>query len=352
LRAFARSARVTNRRVAVIASRHAAMERRRFGRTDLIVSEFGLGCARIGGIFKREPSEFVNLLSAAFDAGITFYDTSDIYSQGESETLIGRAFRGRRDRVVIASKAGYQLPSQRKVIARLKPLVRPMIRLIKLSRAQLPTAVRGSLGQDFSPAHLRRSLDGSLRRLGTDYLDLFQLHSPPLDVVRANEWVETLEDLKRQGKIRHYGVSCDGAPEVLAALEHPTVEAVQLPINLIERRFEDALAAAHRHNVGVIARECLANGLLVKDAAAVDVRSYCQSDEEAALKTAQLDHLRRTAKDRGMTLTQLALEFVTQREGVSVTLIGVSSIQQLNSLIVQALGPAAAPDAAQRARTS
>lgn len=153
---------------------------RPLGRTDLHVSEFGLWCARIGGIFKRDPAEFVTLLSAAFDAGINFFDTADIYSQGESETLLGRAFRGRRrDQVVIASKAGYVLPSRRRLIARVKPLVRPIIRLLGLKRRHVTGAVDGALSQDFSPSHLRSAVEGSLRRLKTDRLDLFQPHSPP-----------------------------------------------------------------------------------------------------------------------------------------------------------------------------
>jgi len=91
----------------------------------MLLAEAGLligpDCARIGGIFKQDPNEFLNLLSVAFDAGINFYDTADIYSQGESERLLGRVFRDRRDRVVIASKAGFLLPAQRKLLARLKP---------------------------------------------------------------------------------------------------------------------------------------------------------------------------------------------------------------------------------------
>src|SRR6187402_1648733 len=100
------------------------MQERAFGNTSLVVSEFGLGCARIGGIFQSNPRSFIDLLSLAFDSGITFYDTADMYSQGESEALIAKALRGRRDRIVIASKAGYRLPSRRVLVARLKPLLR------------------------------------------------------------------------------------------------------------------------------------------------------------------------------------------------------------------------------------
>src|SRR5258706_9152438 len=185
------------------------MERRRFGRTDLDVSAIGVGCARLGGIFQRGTTGYLNLLSAALDAGINFFDTSDMYSQGESETLLGKAFRGRRDKVIIASKAGYVLPAQRKLIARIKPIVRPIIRMIGLKREKLPASVLGAPTQDFSPKYLRRAVEASLRRLSTDHIDLFQLHSPPAEAVRSGGWAELLEALRREGKIRWYGVSCD-----------------------------------------------------------------------------------------------------------------------------------------------
>ena len=306
---------------------------RRFGRTDLEVSALGLGCARIGGIFKQDPNEFLNLLSVAFDAGINFFDTADIYSQGESERLLGRAFRHRRDRVVIASKAGFLLPAQRRVLARLKPFVRPLIGLIGLARHHVPAAVRGTLAQDFSPAHLQRSVEGSLKRLATDHLDLFQLHGPPAAVVETTEWVAMLERLKQQGKIRYYGVSCDTLEAARAALEHPGVSSLQLSISLLERRVLSALPQARARGVAVIAREILANGLLVKEASEIDLRSYCESDEEAAAKAVLLNEYRQTATERGSSLTQLALEYVTGLEGVSVSLVGVSRLEQLNALL-------------------
>jgi aryl-alcohol dehydrogenase-like predicted oxidoreductase len=318
---------------------------RRFGRTDLNVSEFGLGCARIGGIFQRDQADFLNLLSAALDGGINFFDTADMYSQGESEVLLGRAFRLRRDQIVIASKAGYVLPAQRRIVARFKPLVRPLIGLLGLGRHQLPSALRGSPAQDFSSAHLRRAVEGSLRRLGTDRLDLFQLHSPPASVVAKGEWVETLEGLKRAGKIRYYGISCDSVEAALAALGHPGVSSIQVAINLFERRAVDALLPyAREQGVAVIARECLANGLLAKDASAIDLGAYCQSPAETERKAAQLDSYRQTAVESGCTLAQLALQFVSRLEGVSVLLVGVSRPQQLDRLLSDGMPSAPHPD--------
>jgi len=116
---------------------------RTFGKTDLKVSAYGFGCARIGGIFQRGPSGFVDLLCAAKDGGINFFDTADMYSQGESEALLGQAFRRRRAEVIIASKAGYCLPTRRKLVARLKPFLRPVIQLLKIRRDRLPAGSRG-----------------------------------------------------------------------------------------------------------------------------------------------------------------------------------------------------------------
>jgi aryl-alcohol dehydrogenase-like predicted oxidoreductase len=308
-------------------------ERRRFGRTDLRVSALGLGCARIGGVFKNNASEFVDLLSAALEGGINFFDTADIYSQGESETLIGRAFKRRRSDIIIASKAGYVLPAQRKLVARIKPFVRPAVRLLGLSRHHLPSAVRGELAQDFSPAYLKNAVEGSLRRLRTDYLDLLQLHSPPAEIVQGGEWVEAVESLKHEGKIRYYGLSCDTVEAAYAALNHRGSSSLQIPLSLLSRECLPALEKARAAGVAVIARECLANGLLVKELSLEQIRSYCQSDLEASEKAARIASYRQQATDDGGDLAQFALRWVGGLDGVSVSLIGVSRLEQLETLL-------------------
>jgi aryl-alcohol dehydrogenase-like predicted oxidoreductase len=307
---------------------------RAFGKTDLLVSEFGVGCARIGGIFQGDSGGFVRLLSAARDAGINFFDTADMYSQGESEALLGRAFRGVRGRVIIASKAGYALPKRRMLAAKLKPILRPAIRLLGLRRAHLPASARGALAQDFSPSYLQKAVEGSLRRLRTDYLDLLQLHSPPADVVERGDWVSALEALKRAGKIRYYGVSCDTIEAGMAALRFPGVSALQFPLNLFEQRAaEGLLPRSHAQGVAGIARECLANGILAKRPEEIDLASYCQSPEEQALREKQLADCRRRAAESGTSVTQIAMEYVAKTEGVSVSLLGVRSIDQLRGLL-------------------
>jgi aryl-alcohol dehydrogenase-like predicted oxidoreductase len=315
------------------------MNLRRLGSTDLLVSELGLGCARIGGIFQTDPSGFMNLLSAARDAGINVYDTADIYSQGESEELIGRAFRGCRDRVVLLTKAGYCLPAQRRLVARLKPVVRPLLHVLRVRRDRLPTAVRGALAQDFSPTYLRGAIEGSLRRLRTDRIDLFQLHSPPAEIVARGDWIEAVEALKQQGKIRYYGVACDTVDAARAAMRHPGVSSVQITVNLLERGgLDTVLPEALARNVGVVARECLANGLLVKDPATIDLGAYCKSAEERALRAKQLAEYHQRAAADGCTLSELALDFVTRLDGVPVALIGARSVAQLQGLLAASQG--------------
>ena len=125
-----------------------------FGTTGMTVSEIGFGGSRIGGFFAEQHSsqEALNVLRQSLDSGITFYDTADMYSQGESESLIGTAFRGCRGQVILASKGGYCLPARRNFMKRIKPLVRPIVKALGLKRTRLPSGISGTLSQDFSPS--------------------------------------------------------------------------------------------------------------------------------------------------------------------------------------------------------
>ncbi|HEY1533060.1 MAG TPA: aldo/keto reductase [Polyangiaceae bacterium] len=312
------------------------MNLRAFGNTDLKVSEYGLGCARIGGIFQGDSKAFLRLFATAADFGINFFDTADMYSQGESEQLLGQAFRKQRGRVIIASKAGYLLPTRRRFAARIKPLLRPLIRALKIRRDRLPSGTRGALSQDFSPGYLRQAVEGSLRRLRTDYLDLLQLHSVPLDVVMRGEWEPVLDDLKRSGKIRYYGVSCDALDAGLAGLQYTGVSSVQCVLNLLEQgSARELIPQAKGRGVGVIARECLANGLLVKQAEEIDLKGYCSSDEEVERRALQLKELRNEAANEGISLSTLALRYASRLDGVSVALLGARSVEQLQCLLAK-----------------
>lgn len=309
------------------------MNRRPFGSTGLQVSELGLGCARIGGIFKNDPKQFIELLSAARDQGINFFDTADMYSQGESETLLGRAFHKRRDQVIFASKVGYCLPAQRQLIARVKPFVRPLIRLLRIKRENLPSSVRGTIAQDFSSAYVQKAVEGSLRRLRTDYLDVLQLHSPPAEIVARGDWSRAIEELKRAGKVRYFGISCDTLDAAEAALG-ADISSLQVVVSLLEPSFAQAIVPrAQERGIAVIARETLANGLLVKAEHEIDLAAYCQTPEQIASRQSELARHRAAAQARGVPLARHALEYVTHTKGVSVALIGVSRREQLTATL-------------------
>jgi aryl-alcohol dehydrogenase-like predicted oxidoreductase len=226
------------------------------------------------------------------------------------------------------------LPSRRRLAARLKPILRPAIRLFRLRRERLPLGARGVLTQNFSATYLRKALEGSLRRLRTDYVDLFQLHSPPEEIVLRGEWEAELDALKRSGKIRYYGVSCDTIGAGMAALGFAQVSSVQFLVNLIERGAVSTLLPELRaRSVAGIARECLANGLLAKPANQIDLERYYAFADERLRRKKELDEYRAQAAESGRTLGKLALDYVSSLEGVSVTLVGARTVEQLRALV-------------------
>jgi hypothetical protein len=146
-----------------------------------------------------------------------------------------------------------------------------VIRLLGLRRAKLPARVRGSLSQNFSPDYIRGAVERSLGRLRTDHIDVLQLHSPPGDVIRRGDGLQTLEALRREGKIRFFGIACDTVDDALSALELPGVSSIQVTVNLLERgAVERLIPAARERGIAVIARECLSNGLLAKEPKDID----------------------------------------------------------------------------------
>jgi aryl-alcohol dehydrogenase-like predicted oxidoreductase len=309
------------------------MRSRRFGTTELIVSELGLGCTRLGGVFQHAgKAETLSVLRGAFQHGVTFFDTADMYSQGESEALLGEAFRKDRHKVVIASKGGYCLPAQKRFVSRLKPALRPLVRRFGLKREHIPSGLRGTVSQNFSPGYIVQAVDQSLRRLGTDYIDVYQLHIPPTAVIESGELLEPLERLKRQGKIRYYGVSCESPEDALICLRFPELSAIQVGMSLLEQRAnEEAIPRAATRGVALIARQPFASGLLAKPA---EVRVPRGSAPDLAISRAQRDQIARydnLTNRFGRPLPEVALQFVLGTPGVSVTLVGMRTMAHLSS---------------------
>jgi aryl-alcohol dehydrogenase-like predicted oxidoreductase len=276
------------------------MDSHLLGGSGIRVSAIGFGTWGIGGVTPGHASygptddaESLAALSLALDHGITFYDTADVYGDGHSEELLARAFAARRDQVVIASKVGY---------------------------------VDNFARQDFSPRHLRESLEQSLVRLRTDYIDLYQLHSPPVEEVP--DGLETLRALKREGKIRSVGVSLRSPEDGVTVIEGG-VDAVQVNFNLMDQRARTlgVFDAARRHRTGVVVRTPLASGFLSGplDTATLDPRDH------RAVRSA--DQLRRWSdgaelfgalnRDTARTAAQLALQFCLAEPGVSSVVPGM-----------------------------
>ncbi|MDR3516550.1 MAG: aldo/keto reductase [Azospirillaceae bacterium] len=209
------------------------MRVRQFGRTGRPVSEIGFGAWAIGASWGAvNDAEGLAALHQALDDGVTFIDTADVYGDGHSERLIARVVKERGgERPFIATKAGRRLPRQE---------------------------VAG-----YTPENLRAFVERSLVNLDTGTLDLVQLHCPPTNLYYHPEVFAALDDLVRDGKIRHYGVSVERIEEALKAMEYPDVVSVQLIFNIFRQRpIERLFARAQESNTALIARVPLASGLL------------------------------------------------------------------------------------------
>jgi aryl-alcohol dehydrogenase-like predicted oxidoreductase len=317
------------------------VRRRPFGTTGLVVSEVGVGCSRLGGMFSAGSSQRdeADLITQAVDAGINFFDTSDLYSHGQSEVLLGKVLRSRRGEVVLATKGGYVRPGQERLLARAKPLVRPIVRALGVKR---PTRAGGGGGapieQDFRPEHLATALEGSLRRLGTDHIDIYQLHSPPRAAIDAGAFIPVLDRLKAQGKLLHYGIAADAASDLEDVDRHRSITSLQMPFSAIDQSasavvFPKATAAG----VGVISRSCFAAGLLVGSRSEAELREQTP-DWKAILA------FRSKAAELGRARRELALQFNLGTAPIAVTIVGMSTPKHLDDILRDAAAPPLSAD--------
>jgi len=321
------------------------MEYRRLGKSELNVSVLGLGCSRLGSVTQAggEQAAF-RVIGCALDAGINFFDTADIYGQGTSEILLGKAVKAHRERVVLATKAGYCLSVMGGLAKRFKPLLRRLLR-VKPGFSQSIQKVRAAQArQDFSTPYLTGRIEASLRRLRVEALDLFYLHSPPADVLERGEVFEALETFKRQGKLRHYGVSCLAAEDALLCARQPGVAAVQLEINLLKPdALAQALPASRARDLGVVARQALAGGLLLCPAAELHPEAHASGGQFEAGQS-RLAQLEKLAAETGGGLARLAVQYLRQLDEISSVLIGTTNAGHLQEHLAALAGPPLSPD--------
>jgi len=265
------------------------MNKRQLGKSDLYVSEIGLGCMTLG----TDGAKAVTLLESAVELGVTFFDTADLYDKGENERLVGKALAPVREKVVIATKVGNRWNDDGK-----------------------------SWRWDPSKAWIKEGVQRSLERLQTDYIDLYQLHGGTLDDP-IDEATEAFEEIKSEGLIRAYGISSIRPNVIREWLGRSNLTSVMMQYSLLDRRPEETvLDFLAQKGVSVIARGPVAKGLLADKPAA----SYLDHSEQEVEKVQQgLDALVTPERSKG----QLALRYALSHPAVATVIPGASRIEQL-----------------------
>ncbi len=227
---------------------------RRLGSTNLTISAIGLGCSRLGSILGLTVSEADRFVRSARDIGINFFDTADIYGQGDSERVLGRVLPTHG--VVISTKIGQRFPPAFRAMNILKRPLAPLLRLSSASSRGLSNQRKRSLPRNFEPTYLLKAVDRSLKRLGRETIDILFLHSPDLQTVMEGEAVHCLDGLRCSGKIKMIGISADTDEVVTAALGDPRVSAIQCRMS-DDPALHELLMTASRRQVVIVAREIL-----------------------------------------------------------------------------------------------
>ena len=289
------------------------MEYSKLGQTDLEVSVVAFGCWAMGGRDWGEADDEAAVAAArhAFDLGINFFDTADIYGVGHSEELLCKAF-GARDDVIITTKGGQWWDAP------------------------------GGFRRTVDPSYLRRAVDHSLRRLGREVIDLYQIHWPPEDGTKIEDGVAALDDLRRQGKIRYLGVSNFSAAQHETALSIAQIHTSQPPLNLFQQvSLTDPIPFCREHDIAVMVYSPMAMGLLTgkyreghkfprNDIRGNPYGAGLFGPELFGRHVRIVDRLKEVAGESGHTVGQLAVNWVLCQPGVTVALVGAKNPEQVD----------------------
>jgi aryl-alcohol dehydrogenase-like predicted oxidoreductase len=293
------------------------MQYRNLGNTGMNVSTVSFGAWAIGGTWGPvDDEQSMAALHRALDLGVNFFDTADVYGDGRSERLIARLRHERTEPFFIATKAGRRLPKQ---------------------------TVEG-----YSSQNLREWIGRSLKNLEVERLDLLQLHCPPSELYERDEPFQILEDLKREGLIRHYGISVEKVSEAMRGIQHPGVESVQIIFNAFRLKPTlEFFAAAQTRHVGILARVPLASGLLTGKITATS--SFAPDDHRAFNRQGAafdkgetfsgvpfevgLEAVAELQKlvPEGWTLAQFALRWIAMFEAVTCSIPGAKNPAQVEA---------------------
>lgn len=290
------------------------MQYRRLGSTGYEVSTISFGAWAIGGAWGDvDDDESLKALHTAIDNGINFIDTADVYGDGRSERLISKVLKERSEEIIVATKAG----------RRLDPHV----------------------ADGYNAENLTAFIERSLKNLDVDALDIVQLHCPPTDVYYRPEVFAALDDLKKAGKIKHYGVSVEKVEEALKAIEYPGVETVQIIFNMFRQRpAELFFDQAKKHDIGILARVPLSSGMLTgkmtkkTEFAEDDHRNFNRHGEafDVGETFSGVDYNTgidaveeiRALKPDNMTMAQFALRWILMFDAVTCAIPGAKNPSQ------------------------
>jgi aryl-alcohol dehydrogenase-like predicted oxidoreductase len=292
------------------------MEYRPLGRTGVQVSKLCLGTMMFGAWGNSDHDDSIRIIHRALDAGVNFLDTADVYSAGESEQIVGKALKGRRDDVVLATKVNVSMGDDRNHRGN--------------SRRWIVTEV-----------------ENSLRRLDTDWIDLYQIHRPDPDT-DVEETLGALSDLVQQGKVRYIGSSSFSAGQIVEAQWTARERGLQRfrteqpPYSILVRGIElDVLPTALRQGMGILTYSPLAGGWLSGSWSAESsptsparqrlAARFDMSLAENKRKLEAVEGLAKVAYEAGLSLIELAIAFVTEHPAVTSAIIGPRTIEQLDS---------------------
>jgi aryl-alcohol dehydrogenase-like predicted oxidoreductase len=269
------------------------MKKRKLGKSDLMVSELGLGCMSIGTEEKKAKS----IIEAALEEGINYFDTADLYDFGENEKLVGDALKNVRDQVIIATKAGNRWNESRE-----------------------------GWFWDPSKAHIKEAVKDSLKRLGIEYIDLYQLHGGTIDDP-IEETIEAFEELKSEGFIRYYGISSIRPNVIREYVQKSSIVSIMMQYSILDRRPEEVLPFIRDHGISVVTRGPLAKGLLsdkmLEKATSKGYLEYGFKDLKEVLPAIK----EKVAGARSMT--EIALQYNLANPAVASVVAGASSTEQI-----------------------
>jgi aryl-alcohol dehydrogenase-like predicted oxidoreductase len=269
------------------------MEYVQLGKSDMRISRIAFGCMSLGD----EDAVNEKILHRALDLGINFFDTADLYAKGMNEQSVGKALKRHRDKVYLATKVGNQWRAD------------------------------GS-GWDWNPraAYILTEVEKSLQRLQVDYIDLYQLHGGTIDDP-IEETIEAFELLKKQGKIRYYGISSIRPNVIREYIKRSNIVSVMMQYSLLDRRPEETcLSLLQENNIGVLARGVVAQGLLVNKPPKAYLNYAPQEVEKAAAAVQALSGNQRNT-------AQTALRYVLHHPAISTAVAGIRTMQQLEEAV-------------------